>query len=381
MKKLYCILLLLTAGWANAQTALYNSGNFRIHGEGQIGFHTNLINDGPFDENLGLAGFYGEAALSVSGAFPPALFDTEVANDAGVDLSTPLTTANNLNFISGDFRTPRATPAIAFNFGADAFYVGDGDGSKINGYATVAGQSEFIFPVGDAAQLRPLILRSEGINTVARCAYFRENPDNPSTFQPFNTAIKPRDIGSISTVEFWRLEGSVPATITLTWNGNSNLGAIATDVGQVTIMGWSKSAESWLELGNEPVAGDLAMGMVSSTVFTPDDYEIITFGSRAEATDILTLSNYLLTPNGDGFNDVLIIPELELSPSNSVRIFDRTGLKVFEMVNYTDEFGGISNVNNRVINREKGLPEGVYFYLVTLDDLGYEYQGFLYLDR
>ena len=28
-----------------------------------------------------------------------------------------------------------------------------------------------------------------------------------------------------------------------------------------------------------------------------------------------------------------------------------------------------------------GLPEGVYFYLVTLDDLGLEYSGFLFLDK
>jgi gliding motility-associated-like protein len=259
--------------------------------------------------------------------------------------------------------------------------VGDGDGSKINGYATVAGQEGFIFPVGDAAQLRPLILRSEGVNTLARCAYFPEDPNNPSAFSPFNTALKPRNIGSVSTVEFWRLEGSVPSTITLSWNSSSNMGAIATDVSQVVLMGWSKRDESWLLLGNESVAGDLEMGMVSSVPFTPDDYAAITFGSLAEATDILTLSNYLITPNGDGQNDVLIIPELDLSPNNSLRIFDRTGLKVFEMVNYTDEFTGVSNLNNLVINRDAGLPEGVYFYLVTLDDLGYEYQGFLYLDR
>ena len=51
-----------------AQTALYNSGNLQIHQDGQLGLHTNLINDGILDQNLGLAGFYGDAPLTASGA-------------------------------------------------------------------------------------------------------------------------------------------------------------------------------------------------------------------------------------------------------------------------------------------------------------------------
>jgi hypothetical protein len=49
---------------ANAQTALYNTGNLQIHEEGKMGFHIGLINDGSFDENLGLAGFYGDLPLT-----------------------------------------------------------------------------------------------------------------------------------------------------------------------------------------------------------------------------------------------------------------------------------------------------------------------------
>ena len=96
---------------------------------------------------------------------------------------------------------------------------------------------------------------------------------------------------------------------------------------------------------------------------------------------MLTLDNYIVTPNGDGINDFLEIPELVDNPNNSIRIFDRRGLKVFEMENYTNEFTGYSNVDNLVIAKDLGLPEGVYFYLVTLNDLGLNYQGFLFLDQ
>ncbi|MEL6917775.1 MAG: gliding motility-associated C-terminal domain-containing protein [Bacteroidota bacterium] len=381
MRNFTYISLLLLGFMGQAQTALYNSGNIRIHENGRLGFHTNLINNASFDENLGLAGFYGNNLIGVSGAFMPIFFDVEIANDTGLELFTGINVENNTNFVSGDVITPRNTSAIFYNFLQQAFYVGDSDASKIDGYASVTQQQSFTFPVGDTQQLRPLILNSSAVNQQARCAYFLEDPNNPSTFTPFNTEQKVREIGTVSTTEFWRLEGNVSSTISLSWNARSNLGAIAEDVNNITIVGWNISANRWVRLGNEAIGGDLTSGFVSSENFVPDDYAIVTFGSSAVPEELLTLDNYYLSPNNDGVNDVLVIPELELSPNNSLKIYDRFGLKVFDMVNYTNEFDGISNVNNFVIGRDNGLPEGVYFYLVSLDDLGFNYQGFLYLDR
>ena len=99
------------------------------------------------------------------------------------------------------------------------------------------------------------------------------------------------------------------------------------------------------------------------------------------AEELLTLDNYYVSPNGDGINDFLEIPELELSPNNRLEIYDRRGLKVFQMDNYQNEFTGISNVDNLVLNRNIGLPEGLYFYIVSMDDLGLNFQGFLFLER
>ena len=104
------ILLLLSITGLQAQPALHNTGNIRIHEEGQIGFHTNLINNAAFDENLGLVGFYGPGSISISGAFMPIFFDTEIANNDGVNLRTSVGVTNNTNFIAGDFISPRNTP-------------------------------------------------------------------------------------------------------------------------------------------------------------------------------------------------------------------------------------------------------------------------------
>jgi gliding motility-associated-like protein len=366
---------------AAAQTALYNSGNLRIHEEGNLGFHTDLINDGPFDENSGLAGFYGSDLITVSGALVPILYNVEIFNSSGVLLNTSLAVANNTDFFLGDFVSPRNNPSVSYSYLQNAFSTGASDDSKVDGYASLSGKQNFTFPVGDEAQLRPLIMDSNGVNSLALCAYFFEDPNNPSTFPAFNTEIKPRNIFGVSTVEFWRLEGSVLSRVTLAWNPRSNLAGLTADVNSITVMGWSKASDQWVNLGRETLAGDLNQGIVGSRPFIPDDFEIITFGSADEPEELLSLEDYYLSPNADGINDFLFIPELQQSPNNRLEIYDRRGLKVFQMDNYQNEFTGISNVDNMVFNRNIGLPEGLYFYIVFMDDLELNFQGFLFLER
>ena len=113
----------------------------------------------------------------------------------------------------------------------------------------------------------------------------------------------------------------------------------------------------------------------------PDEYEAVTFGILAEPAEFLELENYWLSPNNDGINDVLIIPELEQSPNNKIQIFDRNGIRVFEQLNYTNEFRGFANTGSFVINPDQGLPTGIYYYTAELYDLDLSYQGFLYLER
>lgn len=375
------ILLVLTvvfcAPSSLAQTALYNAGNIRIHEGGNMGFHTNLINDSSFSENLGLAGFYGEQNLEVSGAFAPIFFDLEIVNPQGVFLSTSLAVENNANFVEGDFQTSRLNSDAYLDFASNSFYSGQSDLSKVDGYAAYSGTSTFTFPIGDEQQLRTLRLNaSEGID-FAKCAYFFENPDTSG----FNTAIRTETLASIGQQEFWKLEGNTLGTVTLSWNIRSNMGAIAPDLNYITLVGWNIAQRQWISIGSTSVSGDLNIGTISSAAFIPDDYAAITFGSLAEPTELLVLDNYWLSPNNDGINDVLIIPELELSPNNLLQIYDRNGIRVFEQENYSNEFNGFANTGSWVINPDKGLPTGIYYYTADLYDLELQYQGYLYLER
>lgn len=362
------------------QATLQHYGGMQFHEGAQVGLYGSFINQAPFQQEAGLFGFYGNKEIRVSGDFALGLAEVEIFRGASVFLDQSVGVADNLSFIDGDFQTNKALPEIYITLLQNAITVGESDVSKVNGYVTVINQARMVFPVGDASEYRPLILEGD-VFPIAKCAYFRENPNSPSTFSPFRTDLKPRTIEFISTAEFWRLQGSSTGQITLSWNPNSNLGGIASTVSEITIMGWSKTTERWEALGTQTVTGDLDNGFAISAPFVPDSYEILTFGSLAVPEELLTLENYYLSPNGDGINDFLVIDALEGVANNRVEIFDRNGLRVFVQENYSSEFGGVSNVDGLVINPQKGLPEGVYYFVVTLPEPALQLQGYFFLDR
>ncbi|MEO0528148.1 MAG: gliding motility-associated C-terminal domain-containing protein [Bacteroidota bacterium] len=368
---------------ALGQDAVHNYGTIQVHETALVGFHTDLINDGTFDENMGLVGFYGEnKSISISGAFTPVFFDTEVATDDGFFLQTSLGVTNNVNFISGNVITPRDQTDIALNFLDDSFFVGERDLSKIDGFGAIINTSSFTFPVGDDIRLRPLTLTSNTVNDLAKCAYFFEDPNEPSTFDTrFDTDIMDVDIRVVSTREFWVLQGQVLSTVTLSWDDRSDIIVLGETLNDLKVVGWSKTEEQWVNLGNTSVGGSFDSGTITSDTFVPDDYEIITLGGNndiLETLDIVELDNYFLTPNGDGLNDFLIIEGIENSPNNSLQIFNRFGRLVYKKDNYVNEFNGRANVNG-VIDKNAGLPAGIYFYIIALNDLQQKHQGYMYI--
>jgi len=80
----------------------------------------------------------------------------------------------------------------------------------------------------------------------------------------------------------------------------------------------------------------------------------------------------VITPNGDGINDQLIIRGLENFPENQVVIVNRNGTKIFEVYNYDNSetiFLGKARINGtfagKVIGRGDYLPQGTYFYSIS----------------
>jgi len=121
----------------SAQTAIQNNGNVQVHDGGEIGFHTNLVNNGEFDENLGFVGFYNlNEALTISGTNKPIFNDVEIAVLDDLYLETSVGVSNNLSFITGKVVTPRDDLSVTLYFIDYFVYSGEGDYNFVDGYAT-----------------------------------------------------------------------------------------------------------------------------------------------------------------------------------------------------------------------------------------------------
>jgi len=89
--------------------------------------------------------------------------------------------------------------------------------------------------------------------------------------------------------------------------------------------------------------------------------------------------------NPDVNNGVFQINNIESFPNNTVKIFNRWGILVFETQGYDNgsrAFRGISN-GRATVSTDKELPVGVYFYLIEYVDDGTSktIDGYLYVNR
>ena len=372
------ILLVLTNYSIFGQVGVHNFGNLQLHSKGLVGFHTDFINDGSFDENSGLIGFYQDKeSLFISGAFSPTFYDLELAVEKNLYLDIPININNSLGIIYGNIISSRSNKNIYTKFSVKADYAGVANLSKIDGQVGVEGQKIFSFPVGYDDILRPIQIQFIDDVFLAKCAYFFENPDYPRSFaQSISSNNRDSSLGGINTQEFWNLTTTGRIQITLNWNSGTIMDTPIDNIESVMVAGWSKKNEQWDNLGNAKYEGNSEQGWVTSNIFNANDYEFFTLGFLFK-TKTGEPGNYAVTPNGDGINDFFSLKIIEQSPNNELKIFNRSGTVVYEKTNYKNEFRGIPNRYTNQSNNQ--LPEGVYFYIIDLKDINQKYQGYFYL--
>ncbi|NRT10792.1 gliding motility-associated-like protein [Flavobacterium sp. 14A] len=95
--------------------------------------------------------------------------------------------------------------------------------------------------------------------------------------------------------------------------------------------------------------------------------------------------NQLITPNGDGFNDILVIENLDSFPNNSVRIYNRWGVLVWDTKGYNSQknfFYGKST-GRLTIGSNDMLPSGTYFYVINYvnkESVSIDTSGYIYIN-
>ena len=129
-------------------------------------------------------------------------------------------------------------------------------------------------------------------------------------------------------------------------------------------------------------------GFVGTDTFV---YEICNSAGCSSATVTVDIVNKIVPYNGmsvdgDGKNDYFHIGGIENYPNNVVRIYNRWGVKVFEVSGYdnvTRVFKGISD-GRVTVEAPNKLPQGTYYYVIEYYDQNNNKQsevGWLYLKK
>nr|WP_299000933.1 gliding motility-associated C-terminal domain-containing protein [uncultured Allomuricauda sp.] len=104
--------------------------------------------------------------------------------------------------------------------------------------------------------------------------------------------------------------------------------------------------------------------------------------TEEEIPDVINV----ITPNGDTVHDVLTIRGIENFPKNTVKVYNRWGVLVFQTRGYdnnTNTFDGTST-GRVTVDKNNKLPVGTYFYIVDYEDQNgsmKQLSGYLYINR
>nr|WP_167597827.1 Ig-like domain-containing protein [Leeuwenhoekiella sp. ZYFB001] len=101
----------------------------------------------------------------------------------------------------------------------------------------------------------------------------------------------------------------------------------------------------------------------------PDDVTVTIIPNVLAEEDIVIYN--VMTPNGDGLNDIFMIENIDRFPDNKVQIFNRWGIEVFSTEGYSinndNVFRGFSD-GRATVRRGERLPTGTYYYMIEYAD-------------
>ncbi|MFM9944909.1 MAG: PKD domain-containing protein [Bacteroidia bacterium] len=100
---------------------------------------------------------------------------------------------------------------------------------------------------------------------------------------------------------------------------------------------------------------------------------------RVRVEFVLKVHN-VITPNNDGLNDTWIIDNIEMYPDAEVGVFNRYGMEVFKTKGYKNgPSTGWDGTNT--LNGGEDLPDGAYYYVITMAGTDLVYTGAINLIR
>ena len=161
--------------------------------------------------------------------------------------------------LNGILGTERVSPQGYLSFVGISAHLGASDSTHVDGYVKTYMSSAFIFPIGDNGKYRPARVSIASLANPANAAYFGVDPTVAVTSSlkggnepalpssTYSSSTKAANVQNVSTAEYWDINGTQAAQISLTWGPLSGVAAMTGGVlGRLTIVGWNGT--QWVEV-------------------------------------------------------------------------------------------------------------------------------------
>ncbi len=363
------------------------SGGYK--NDGEVLLRANFNNDGITNFNLindGFTRFEGFLNQKITGSKPSA-FNNLLWNNANAQpafqLYSEISVTGNSDFFKGIIDDDNFGGLMVFE--NDATHTNTDNESHVDGKVKKNGTTAFQYPIGDKELYRFAKISAPAENASNFTAKYFFEDSNPL----YPHANRASTIKLIDNKEYWTVDktgGSADIMLTLSWDESTTtpLAIVEAPETEIHIVRWDDAKKLWIDQGE--VAVDVT-GKTATTVLDVDGYGVFTFArvNKVIAAEKIVIHN-VLTPNGDGKNDYFSIEGIKDFPNNTVEVYNRWGVKVFETKNYDSNgnvFKGFSD-GRSTIEINEGLPTGTYFYVLKYTDSDANPQqkaGYLYLSR
>lgn len=376
--------------------------------DGTIYYYRNFSNDGTYDITINKKNSktiftrideeYGTQELTGNGLsnFHDVVFDNE-QNTIAFDLKNNIDIHGEANFKQGivkvdsteNARTQLSKGMVSFLNGSTVKNVSDK--SHVEGVVEKIGNQDFTFPKGDEGYYRPAIITSARNESDVFTGKYTLN--DYAFFRARSTAAGV--INKLDNKEYWIIEkgsnNSSDIILTLSWDDRTTPSELLTNPERdLRIVRWDAKLQLWVDEGG-------IVDVSNKLITTPTTVKGYGFFTLATVkTDWLIEGDVviynLVSKNDDSKNDYFLIDNIYKFPNNTVQIFNRWGVKVYETTNYDSTGNGTTNVfrgyseGRGTIAKKEPLPTGTYYYVVS-----YEYKdasgtrmikktGYLHLD-
>lgn len=354
--------------------ALHNTATGDLVNDGELYVYSNYQNDGMvsfMSDKNGSILFAGSANQKIEGTgiseFQNVIFNNASPQPA-IELHSEISINGNANFSRGIIDNDSFGGMVTFE--RMATQANASNESHVDGKIHKKGDIAFRFPVGHKGEHREAGI--EALEDALGGFTYRYMYENSDALFPHSS--KWNAIEMINDQEYWIFEkvtGIGDAVITLSWDEDTTTpGHIVTNPDDIHIVGWDVTQNLWVDKGG-------VVDRTNRTVTTPVAVSGSSIFTLARVLDVLPCKDLVIynavSPNGDGMNDYFRIDGMDscTDGSNSVQIFNRWGVKVFETDNYGvngNVFAGYSD--GRMTIGKKILPSGTYFYVINFNYKG-----------